>query len=350
MNNKNGLFSSDDWEKHTPPPDKVECEHETPTTPEENPVYTLLLYISSTTTHHWKRRSIFSILLYISSGVLFYTYEEGWGIIDCVYFEMVLVTTVGYGDLAPSTDYSKAFTMVFALFGIAVLGHALLNLVESFMDTQHSMQQDMNARRIRSASRAASFVVSSSYNNPFPSTPREQLHHPVYFSTDNKALLWACVPIVASITFGMVIGYLEEGSVLDIIYTTIITITTIGLGDIHPSSTLARALSIVYLPVAVISVAHGISTLSAHLVKKRLHIRASQPICMGELMAMDADGDGKVSTVEYLSYMLMKLNMARKEDIDAILGTFHTLDTAQRGYLDRNDVGALHEHMQSLPN
>ena len=37
-----------------------------------------------------------------------------------MYFTVVTVTTVGYGDFAPSTDIGKIFTIFFSFFGIGM--------------------------------------------------------------------------------------------------------------------------------------------------------------------------------------------------------------------------------------
>ncbi|MEA1902244.1 MAG: potassium channel family protein [Actinomycetota bacterium] len=54
-------------------------------------------------------------------GTVVYHYIEGWSWVDALYFSTVAVTTVGFGDLAPSTDGSKLFTVVYILSGIAII-------------------------------------------------------------------------------------------------------------------------------------------------------------------------------------------------------------------------------------
>ena len=41
--------------------------------------------------------------------------------VDAVYFSVVTLTTVGYGDFAPQTDVGKLFTAVYVLVGIGIL-------------------------------------------------------------------------------------------------------------------------------------------------------------------------------------------------------------------------------------
>ena len=52
---------------------------------------------------------------------MFYSVVEGWGIVDSLYFSVITLTTVGYGDLHPTSSLSKIFTIFYILLGIGVL-------------------------------------------------------------------------------------------------------------------------------------------------------------------------------------------------------------------------------------
>jgi voltage-gated potassium channel len=60
-------------------------------------------------------------LIAIASGTGFYSTVEGFRVVDALYFSVMTLTTVGYGDLAPQTDLGKLFTVVYALVGIGIL-------------------------------------------------------------------------------------------------------------------------------------------------------------------------------------------------------------------------------------
>lgn len=66
-------------------------------------------------------RALFAVLVgLLLSGTLFYTTVEGWAVIDSLYFSVMTLATVGYGDLAPSTDLSKIFTVMYVIVGAGV--------------------------------------------------------------------------------------------------------------------------------------------------------------------------------------------------------------------------------------
>merc|ERR1712238_421782 len=57
---------------------------------------------------------------------------EKWSIVESLYFAVVVFTTVGYGDLSPSNNTSRFAVMVFAFYGIVILG-IFLGLVGDFI-------------------------------------------------------------------------------------------------------------------------------------------------------------------------------------------------------------------------
>lgn len=60
-------------------------------------------------------------LTVISTGVMFYHYVEKLSWLDAIYFSVMTITTVGYGDIYPSTEIGKIFTMAYVLVGLALI-------------------------------------------------------------------------------------------------------------------------------------------------------------------------------------------------------------------------------------
>lgn len=54
-------------------------------------------------------------------GTFVYSGIEGWSLVDSLYFSVIAVTTVGFGDLSPTTDGSKLFTVLYVLTGIGII-------------------------------------------------------------------------------------------------------------------------------------------------------------------------------------------------------------------------------------
>lgn len=69
----------------------------------------------------------------LGTGVLMMRYLEGLNTLDALYFSVVSLTTVGYGDFTPETVGGKLFVMVYLLVGIAIIAALLNNILKSAM-------------------------------------------------------------------------------------------------------------------------------------------------------------------------------------------------------------------------
>jgi voltage-gated potassium channel len=67
------------------------------------------------------RPAIFWALGTLLAGTLVYHWLEGWSYLDSLYFCVVSLATVGYGDYTPSTPVAKIFTIFYIINGIAIL-------------------------------------------------------------------------------------------------------------------------------------------------------------------------------------------------------------------------------------
>ena len=56
----------------------------------------------------------------IAVGTIVYHQLEHWSWVSSFYFSACTVTTVGYGDLTPTTDASRLFTAFYALIGVGI--------------------------------------------------------------------------------------------------------------------------------------------------------------------------------------------------------------------------------------
>jgi voltage-gated potassium channel len=67
------------------------------------------------------RSLLYLVVLTLTVGTIFYHTVEGWRWLDSLYFSVITLTTVGYGDFTPETDMGKIFTMVYIFVGLGIL-------------------------------------------------------------------------------------------------------------------------------------------------------------------------------------------------------------------------------------
>jgi hypothetical protein len=74
------------------------------------------------------------VVVLLLSGSLFYVVVEGWRFLDALYFSVITLTTVGYGDLAPATDLGKMFTVLYLLVGLGAVAAFVTGLSQKRRD------------------------------------------------------------------------------------------------------------------------------------------------------------------------------------------------------------------------
>ncbi|MCP4423630.1 MAG: two pore domain potassium channel family protein [Chloroflexi bacterium] len=71
------------------------------------------------------------VVIVLGSGAWFYHVQEGWSWLDALYFSVITLTTVGYGDLSPQTAAGKIFTIVYILIGLGIISSFIVLLAET---------------------------------------------------------------------------------------------------------------------------------------------------------------------------------------------------------------------------
>ena len=67
------------------------------------------------------RDLLVTTLVTLTGGTIIYHVLEGWRWIDCVYFSVITLSTIGYGDFSPQTDGGKLLTIFYIILGIGII-------------------------------------------------------------------------------------------------------------------------------------------------------------------------------------------------------------------------------------
>jgi voltage-gated potassium channel Kch len=80
----------------------------------------------------WRFRGLAALsLIMVTIGTVFMHVVEGLRWIDGLYFSVVSLTTVGYGDFTPQSDAAKIFIMFYLLIGIGIIAGLVNTLLRS---------------------------------------------------------------------------------------------------------------------------------------------------------------------------------------------------------------------------
>ena len=112
-------------------------------------LFTTLVRLLRAVADAWRKDPQFRVLVglvvfLLLSGTVFYSLHEGWSIVNAFYFSVTTLTTVGYGDLSPTTTLSKLFTVVYIFVGLSII-LGFLNTVA----TSETMRSRRSRRRGR---------------------------------------------------------------------------------------------------------------------------------------------------------------------------------------------------------
>eukprot|EP00977_Amphora_coffeiformis_P029082 scaffold38594_cov191-Amphora_coffeaeformis.AAC.1 len=327
-------------------------------------------------TQEWIRQGVeftltqclFAVFFYIGIAIGAFSFVFGnWTLVDSVYFAIVTFTTIGYGDLVPDSYLSRIFTCFFALSGVACLGIALGVIGNNVMEAQEmaleqtsrvaqhrvlylfssSSSQDKQStttttHRNSIVERGETTNGTAAKNNSSNTAVTTRKENPLrqlllHFSLVLLLLLIFAVCVVRDP--GIDVG---KNDIFDAFYYTIITATTVGYGDLAPSTQHGRSVAIIFIPLTVGAMGHFLSSVAAVIMNSRRSSfqkqMDSRELTVQDLEVMDEDGDGQVTRAEYLEFMLLAMGKVDKEFIEEIRTTFRRLDADGTGSLDKRDM------------
>jgi len=90
---------------------------------------------------------IVAVLSVLVAGALVFSFLEGWHIIDAFYFVTATATTVGYGDLVPTTNLTKVITIIYALLIVPFILYAFSAVAKIQMQKVYTKVHHLERRQ-----------------------------------------------------------------------------------------------------------------------------------------------------------------------------------------------------------
>jgi len=101
----------------------------------------------SSLVRHKGRIQILVLLVWLALSLAVYCPIAKWTVVDALYFAIVTLFTVGYGDLNPDTDELKIFTIFYILSGVTMLTWIIADFMDSAVQRQEARLMGMLERQ-----------------------------------------------------------------------------------------------------------------------------------------------------------------------------------------------------------
>ena len=279
---------------------------------------------------------------FIAISTAIYHRLEGWSVNECIYFCVVVITSVGYGDLSPLTRPGKIYTIFFIFLSFTIVLSAFGLILAEISDH---------------ASRAKGNVMKVLRNRGLKTDVRllKKLENERLASAQRHLIEIAQLVGITAATLGAgaIFVYLDEGwDTLDCIYWAVVTLSTVGFGDLSPTKDETRILMTIYILFAVTIFASTVGKLmsvcldwySEHRLSKLFEHGLTESL----IEELELDGDGSIERYEFVAYMLAEMGKVSTDDIERIMVLFNELDADGSGKLDVEDIRAHQEMNQKM--
>ena len=77
--------------------------------------------------------AISAFFSWIAMGTALFHHLENWSWVQAFYFSVATITTVGYGDLYPTTNLSRIFVSLYIISGVSIAITSLTLIGSSFL-------------------------------------------------------------------------------------------------------------------------------------------------------------------------------------------------------------------------
>ena len=263
------------------------------------------------------------VLLYLAGGPLFYSLYEEWHFVDALYFVIVTIGTVGYGDILPSDNTSKLFTVAYVIVGVILLTASVGNYIAEAAEAL--AKKEKGEQEVEAAAQGKQNTASC-------------------LTTDQRRLIWAVARImllVSAATIFYAFDTEEDISWCDAFYMSVMTVTTVGYGDISPLSRGGRICACFWVLVGVMLFANCVNVITVVYVKKKTRQyqlrRLSKRITEQDMLQFGGT-DGELDRCEFALMKLLAQEKIGKKDLAQIWQEFDLMDIDNSGTLDKHDI------------
>lgn len=245
------------------------------------------------------------------------------GIVDALYFCIVTMTSVGYGDLVPGSTLVKMLACAFVFSGMAMVALILSKAADYLVEKQESLL--VRALHMR----------------------RKLSQRDIMKEFETKKVYHKCLVVLALLLMLMATGttflvLVEEKGVIDAFYCVCCTITSLGYGDQSFSTEGGRIFAVFWILASTLCLGQFFLHVAELNTERRRGALSkwvlTRWVTPMDLEAADIDHDGVVEAAEFILYKLKEMGKITEEDISPVMEEFEELDYDQSGTLSVSDI------------
>ena len=90
------------------------------------------------------------VLSWIIIGTILFHNLESWTYAQSFYYSVTTLTTVGYGDFVPTTDFNRVITALYMLIGVTITLGAFGYIGSNYIARREAMAQKRAEKRLNS--------------------------------------------------------------------------------------------------------------------------------------------------------------------------------------------------------
>merc|ERR1719282_77085 len=268
--------------------------------------------------------------------------SDNWGFIETTYVLVQIFTTIGYGDFTVSNWWTKLFMAFYVIMCLVALAYVCNLMCQNIMDKSGQYLR-AHLRRLEGACDEASHS-----------------HIKITLGDRNEAIS-ATVIFIVFIAIGMVFfrfvehctcsygltkvegcrendfdtcrdtgGYVKNWD--DAFYVSVITLTTVGFGDMSPKTRTGRVFAIFWMWLGVGACIKWLNAMCKYFFEfdtGRKH-KWKADINPDIFDTMDKDNKGYLTRADYRGYVLVQYGLVDQEILDCIDSHFDKLDTDRK--------------------
>lgn len=269
-------------------------------------------------------RAVFLAALFMTIGT--YLSQESWTPVDAFYYTTAVVTTVGFGDLAPTSALSKCVTVVvliMSVLGLATFAERLVGDAAQRAGARLLLGQVVDMK-------------TWGYHD-------QQQRKKTAFNAVLTSILF-CLVFICTVKATMGLGWFEA------LYFMTIMFSTVGLGDTVPNTIASKFCVSLGMLIGVPLLGYTLSTIVRYRGEARLHkvqelddtvIDSLQDFCAymrkNNVYKETPDQYDKIDKFEFLCWVLTRSHILEVQDLQVIMKNFRELDKSGDGELDTED-------------